>query len=309
MTRVLISDDDDLMRAGLAELLSNDPTIDIVGHAATGREAVERASRLRPDVVLIDVRMPDLDGIMATREVSRTALGVRVLILTTFEQDDYIFGALRAGASGFLLKRTRPEELIAARRGRTNQMLKRVRDTLSQMRRDRMEIELAVVARRADVSRTFLYTNNQAQQLLAEAKTDATATSSPSPTRPADATGSWKDRALNAEDAPRAAYAEIGNQRDQISRLLGQIRDLEIDLPADAVERITTENRTLRQDNRKLTTDNQRLTDRLKAARENNRFLDTRIARLEAELVEHLNLGQNPQQDHAADLRTEPGEP
>ncbi|MFI6737560.1 response regulator [Nonomuraea sp. NPDC050451] len=114
MTRVLISDDDDLMRAGLAELLSNDPTIDIVGQAATGREAVERASRLMPDVVLMDVRMPDLDGIMATRELSRTAPEVRVLILTTFEQDDYIFGALRAGASGFLLKRTRPEELIAA---------------------------------------------------------------------------------------------------------------------------------------------------------------------------------------------------
>ncbi|RVX42710.1 LuxR family two component transcriptional regulator [Nonomuraea polychroma] len=114
MTRVLISDDDDLMRAGLAELLSNDPTIDIVGEAATGREAVERACRLAPDVVLMDVRMPDLDGIMATRELSLAAPGVRVLILTTFEQDDYIFGALRAGASGFLLKRTRPEELIAA---------------------------------------------------------------------------------------------------------------------------------------------------------------------------------------------------
>jgi DNA-binding NarL/FixJ family response regulator len=114
MTRVLISDDDDLMRAGLTELLSNDPTIDIVGEASTGREAVERACRLTPDVVLMDVRMPDLDGIMATRELSRAAPGVRVLILTTFEQDDYIFGALRAGASGFLLKRTRPEELIAA---------------------------------------------------------------------------------------------------------------------------------------------------------------------------------------------------
>ncbi|MFG1697170.1 response regulator [Nonomuraea sp. NPDC049309] len=114
MTRVLISDDDHLMRAGLAELLSNDSTIDIVGEAATGREAVEQACRLLPDVVLMDVRMPDLDGIMATRELSRAAPGVRVLILTTFEQDDYIFGSLRAGASGFLLKRTRPEELIAA---------------------------------------------------------------------------------------------------------------------------------------------------------------------------------------------------
>lgn len=114
MTRVLIADDDDLMRAGLVELLSNDPTIVIVGQAGTGREAVERAAGLNPDVVLMDVRMPDLDGIAATRELSQKVPTARVLILTTFEQDDYIFGALRAGASGFLLKRTRPEELIAA---------------------------------------------------------------------------------------------------------------------------------------------------------------------------------------------------
>jgi DNA-binding NarL/FixJ family response regulator len=114
MTRVLIADDDDLMRAGLAELLSGDASIEIVGEAATGREAVERARRFDPDVVLMDVRMPDLDGIEATRELTRAAARARVLILTTFEQDDYIFGALRAGASGFLLKRTRPEDLIAA---------------------------------------------------------------------------------------------------------------------------------------------------------------------------------------------------
>jgi DNA-binding NarL/FixJ family response regulator len=111
---VLIADDDDLMRAGLVELLSDEPEIEIVGEAATGRQAVERARRLGPDVVLMDVRMPDLDGIQATRELARAAPLARVLILTTFEQDDYIFGALRAGASGFLLKRTRPEELIAA---------------------------------------------------------------------------------------------------------------------------------------------------------------------------------------------------
>ena len=114
MTRVLIADDDNLMRAGLIELLSNDPTIEVVGQASTGREAVERTSQFGPDVVLMDVRMPDLDGIAATRELSRAATGAKVLILTTFEQDDYIFGALRAGASGFLLKRTRPEDLIAA---------------------------------------------------------------------------------------------------------------------------------------------------------------------------------------------------
>jgi DNA-binding NarL/FixJ family response regulator len=114
MTRVLIADDDDLMRAGLAELLTADPEIEIVGQAATGRQAVERARRLAPEVVLMDVRMPDLDGIAATRELARAAPAVSVLVLTTFEQDDYIFGALRAGASGFLLKRTRPEELLAA---------------------------------------------------------------------------------------------------------------------------------------------------------------------------------------------------
>jgi len=114
LTRVLIADDDDLMRAGLVELLTADPDIEIVGQASTGREAVERACRLAPEVVLMDVRMPDLDGIAATRELSRAAPDAKVLILTTFEQDDYIFGALRAGASGFLLKRTRPEELIAA---------------------------------------------------------------------------------------------------------------------------------------------------------------------------------------------------
>jgi DNA-binding NarL/FixJ family response regulator len=114
VTRVLIADDDDLMRAGLTELLTADPEIEIAGQAATGRGAVEQARRLAPDVVLMDVRMPDLDGIDATRELARTAPESKVLILTTFEQDDYIFGALRAGASGFLLKRTRPEDLIAA---------------------------------------------------------------------------------------------------------------------------------------------------------------------------------------------------
>jgi DNA-binding NarL/FixJ family response regulator len=114
MTRVLIADDDHLIRAGLVELLAADPTIEVVGQASTGREALERTRRLDPDVVLMDVRMPDLDGIAATHELTRAAARSRVLILTTFEQDDYIFCALRAGASGFLLKRTRPEELIAA---------------------------------------------------------------------------------------------------------------------------------------------------------------------------------------------------
>lgn len=114
MIRVLIVDDDRLMRAGLIELLAADPEIEVVGQASTGREAIERSRRLIPDIVLMDIRMPDLDGILATRELTMSVPAARVLILTTFEQDDYIFGALRAGASGFLLKRTRPEELIAA---------------------------------------------------------------------------------------------------------------------------------------------------------------------------------------------------
>jgi DNA-binding NarL/FixJ family response regulator len=114
MIRVLIADDDHLMRAGLAELLSGEPAIEVAGQASTGREAIERTRRLNPDVVLMDVRMPDLDGIEATRELASAAPTAKVLILTTFEQDDYVFGALRAGASGFLLKRTPPEELIAA---------------------------------------------------------------------------------------------------------------------------------------------------------------------------------------------------
>jgi DNA-binding NarL/FixJ family response regulator len=111
--RVLLVDDDDLMRAGLKAVLSSDDAIDVVGEASDGRAAVEQVRALGPAVVLMDVRMPDLDGISATREVLETSPEVKVMILTTFEQDDYIFGALNAGASGFLLKRTSPEELIA----------------------------------------------------------------------------------------------------------------------------------------------------------------------------------------------------
>ena len=112
--RVLIIDDDDLMRAGLRGVLTTDEAIEVVGDAGDGSEAVYRTRLLRPDIVLMDVRMPDLDGISATREVLAAFPDVKVVILTTFEQDDYIFGALNAGASGFLLKRTRPEDLVAA---------------------------------------------------------------------------------------------------------------------------------------------------------------------------------------------------
>ncbi len=112
--RVLLVDDDDLMRAGLRAVISSDAGVEVVGEASTGREAVAAARSLNPEVVLMDVRMPDLDGIAATRELALAAPDAKVVILTTFEQDDYIFGALQAGASGFLLKRASPEELLAA---------------------------------------------------------------------------------------------------------------------------------------------------------------------------------------------------
>ncbi|HET8652249.1 MAG TPA: response regulator transcription factor [Gaiellaceae bacterium] len=111
---VLLVDDDDLMRAGLRSVLSSDETISVVGEASDGRAAIEEIRRLRPDVVLMDIRMPGMDGIAATREILATSPELKIVVLTTFEQDDYIFDALSAGASGFLLKRTKPEELMRA---------------------------------------------------------------------------------------------------------------------------------------------------------------------------------------------------
>ena len=112
--RVLLVDDDKLMRAGLRAVFSVDEGIEVVGEAADGRAAIDSARRLKPDVVLMDVRMPEMDGITATRKLLEAAPEARVVIVTTFEEDDYVFGGLAAGASGFLLKRTGPEELISA---------------------------------------------------------------------------------------------------------------------------------------------------------------------------------------------------
>jgi DNA-binding NarL/FixJ family response regulator len=114
--RVLLADDQGLVRAGFRALLDAEPGIDVAGEARDGREAVELTRTLRPDVVLMDIRMPELDGLAATREIAadRALAGVRIVILTTFEIDDYVFEALRAGASGFLVKDTEPVDLIAA---------------------------------------------------------------------------------------------------------------------------------------------------------------------------------------------------
>jgi DNA-binding NarL/FixJ family response regulator len=113
-TRVLIADDQTLVRAGFRKLLESAPGIEVVGEAADGSEAVDQARRLRPTLVLMDIRMPRLDGIEATRRLTSDANGARVLILTTFGLDHYVYEALRAGASGFMLKDAPPEELLAA---------------------------------------------------------------------------------------------------------------------------------------------------------------------------------------------------
>jgi DNA-binding NarL/FixJ family response regulator len=114
--RVVVADDQALVRAGFVALLSAQDGIDVVGEAENGQEAVELAERLQPDVVLMDIRMPVLDGLEATRRIAaRPQLaGVRVVVLTTFELDEYVFEALRAGATGFLVKHTEPADLVRA---------------------------------------------------------------------------------------------------------------------------------------------------------------------------------------------------
>ncbi|MFD8780933.1 response regulator [Kitasatospora sp. NPDC059599] len=116
MIRVLVADDQALVRGSFRVLVDTAPDLTAVGEAESGEEAVELARREKPDVVLMDIRMPGLDGIEATRRITAdpTLSGVRVLILTTFDIDEYVFAALHAGASGFLLKDTRPADLLAA---------------------------------------------------------------------------------------------------------------------------------------------------------------------------------------------------
>ncbi len=112
--RVLVADDQSMVRAGFRMLLSGEPDLEVVAEASNGLEAVEKAARFRPTVVLMDIRMPELDGLEATRRILAGDPAARVLILTTFDLDEYVYEALRAGASGFVLKDEPPEQLIAA---------------------------------------------------------------------------------------------------------------------------------------------------------------------------------------------------
>ena len=113
-TRVLLVDDDALIRAGLRAILDAEPDLTVVGEAADGAEVPAAVARVNPHVVVMDVRMPAIDGIQATRQLLTLASPPVVLVLTTFENDDYVYEALRAGASGFLLKRARPAEIVEA---------------------------------------------------------------------------------------------------------------------------------------------------------------------------------------------------
>jgi DNA-binding NarL/FixJ family response regulator len=112
--RVLLVDDQSLMRMGFAMVLRAEPDIEVVGEAADGKTALAQAAALKPDVVLMDVRMPGMDGIEATRRLVERSPKAKVIVLTTFDLDEYAFGALKAGASGFLLKDVRPDDLVAA---------------------------------------------------------------------------------------------------------------------------------------------------------------------------------------------------
>jgi DNA-binding NarL/FixJ family response regulator len=112
--RVVVADDQAMVRAGFRSLLNEEPDLEVVGEAADGEQAVAAVRRFRPDVALMDIRMPTVDGLEATRRIVAGGLATRILILTTFDLDEYVYEGLRAGASGFLLKDASPEQLIAA---------------------------------------------------------------------------------------------------------------------------------------------------------------------------------------------------
>jgi DNA-binding NarL/FixJ family response regulator len=114
--RVLVADDQSMVRAGFRLLLAREPDIDVIAEARTGIEAVQQAARFKPTVVLMDIRMPELDGIEATRRILAADAAARILILTTFDLDEYVYEALQAGASGFVLKDDPPEQLLSALR-------------------------------------------------------------------------------------------------------------------------------------------------------------------------------------------------
>jgi hypothetical protein len=175
---------------------------------------------------------------------------------------------------------------LAARRRTTEAALQRVRDAITRLRREKAQVSVAAIARRAGVSRSFVYGSPEARAAVAAALAEAGEQRVQLlDGQDAEREATWRERALNAEDALKAAHAEITTQRARIGELLGQVRDLEAEWTQEAIARITTENTTLKQRVRQLTADHRTLEERLQAARSNNRFADRRIAQLEAGLT------------------------
>jgi chromosome segregation ATPase len=186
---------------------------------------------------------------------------------------------------------------LAARRRSTQAALDRIHDAITRLHREKTAVTVAAVARRAAVSRTFLYTNPDAKAAIAQAVTQEQQRVNGFAGRSDDQPeAAWRERALNAEDALKAANAEILTQRGRIGELLGRIRDIDAQWTQDAIQRVTTENTTIKQRLQQLTADNRTLDERLKAARSNLRFQDRRIADLEAQLAppEHLAASGGP---------------
>ncbi|MFE7803820.1 DUF6262 family protein [Streptomyces sp. NPDC057430] len=176
---------------------------------------------------------------------------------------------------------------LAARRRKTETALQRIHEAITRLRREKAQVSVAAVARRADVSRTFLYDNPQARTAVATAMAEAGERRSQMLADQEDEReATWRERALNAEDTLKAAHTEILDQRTRIGELLGQICDLQAEWTEETIQRITTENTTLKQRVRQLTADNRTLDERLKAARSNLRFQDRRLADLEARITD-----------------------
>jgi len=153
--RVLVVDDQSMVRAGFRMLLSSEQDVEVVAEASNGLEAVDKAARFQPDVVLMDIRMPELDGLQATRRILAADPSARVLVLTTFDLDEYVYEALRAGASGFVLKDDPPEQLLGAIRTvaagdalLSPSVTKRVIDQFSRLPRHEPPEELAELTER-----------------------------------------------------------------------------------------------------------------------------------------------------------------
>jgi chromosome segregation ATPase len=186
-----------------------------------------------------------------------------------------------------LVPSPRTAAALASRRRRTEAAIQRVHDAIARLRREKAPVNVAAVARRADVSRTFLYDNSEARTAVATAMAETGEhRGQPLADQVDEREATWRERALNAEAALKAAHTEIVAQRTRIGELIGQVRDLEAEWTEEAIQRITTENTTLKQRVRQLTTDNRTLDERLKAARSNLRFQDRRVADLEAQIAD-----------------------